>query len=178
MDRFKRIQARIEEVISKSKVPEDLPHAHNTLKWLCYLKPDPDLAMKVAAFGHDIERAIEERKVHRSDFTNFDQFKKAHAENSALIIGEILSEIGVSTDLIERVVELVRRHEFGGDGDSDLLMYADSISFFDVNVNYYLKRHSWEDTRRRALWSYQKLPEPLRDLVERLDHRVRILVKS
>ena len=41
----------------------------NQKKLICReLKPDADDALKIAALGHDIERAIEERKVRREDY--------------------------------------------------------------------------------------------------------------
>ena len=58
----------MEWIIKKSQVPEDPIHSKNTLEWLLKLKPDADDALKIAALGHDIERAIAERKVRREDF--------------------------------------------------------------------------------------------------------------
>ena len=63
MDDIDCLKNRIEEVIKKSLVPEDPFHSKNTLKWLLKLNPDADEALKIAALGQDIERAIEERKV-------------------------------------------------------------------------------------------------------------------
>jgi len=37
------------------------------------LEPGADEALKIAASGHDIERAIEERKVIRKDYISYDE---------------------------------------------------------------------------------------------------------
>ena len=63
IDGIKRVKKAIEAVVAESSVPEDPLHSKNTLSWLLKLKPDADEALQIAALGHDIERAIERRKV-------------------------------------------------------------------------------------------------------------------
>ena len=168
MDEFSRIRPRLEEIIKRSPVPEDYLHASNILKWLKTLKQDPDPGLNLAAFAHDIERAVPGRRVRKGDYPDFRSFKLAHAWNSARIIREILSEEGFNEDFIGRIHHLVANHEFGGDEESDLIMCADSLSFFDVNINLYLTRHSLEEVKERAQWSYQKLPPRLKKTVQDL----------
>ena len=74
----------------------------NTLEWLLKLKPDADEALQIAALAHDIERAIEKRKVKRKDYKDYDEFKNAHALNSANISVEITKKCNVSTELADR----------------------------------------------------------------------------
>jgi len=180
MDALECIKRRIEETVERSRVPEDPLHARNTLEWLLKLKSDADLALQIAALGHDIERAVEERKVRRENFSDYEEFKKAHALNSARILEEIMKECGVDEDLINDVVDLVKKHEWGGDERADLLMIADTLSFFEVNLPFYFQRNSVEETKRRFLWGYRKLPEEFKGVVkkfrykdERLDRLVR-----
>ncbi len=59
MDNFDDLKSEIEETIRNSAVPEDPVHSKNTLEWLLRLNPDADEALKIAALGHDIERAID-----------------------------------------------------------------------------------------------------------------------
>ena len=127
MDRLEQVARRIREVIAGSTVPEDPEHSRNTLGWLLQLDPTADAALRIAALGHDIDRAVEERKVRRADFADYDAFKAAHARNSADILGEILHECGVEDEALRQEVDrLVCRHEVGGDPRSDLLKDADS----------------------------------------------------
>ena len=67
MDKINLVKRKIEEVIKGSSVPEDPIHSKNTLEWLLKLKPDADESLKIAALGHDIERADEKQKVRRQD---------------------------------------------------------------------------------------------------------------
>ncbi len=150
--------------MSGSSVPEDPRHAENTLEWLLRLEPDADEALQIVALGHDIDRAVEARKVQRANFTDYDVFKAAHARNGAIILKEIMDEGGVPQDIAEEVCRLVCCHEVGGDPRSDLLKDADSISYFDVNLPLYYERNGWEETKRRCLWGYRRLSPRMKEV--------------
>ena len=154
---LKNIESEIEMIISKSKVPEDSIHSKNTREWVIKLKPEADMALQIAALGHDIERSIEERKIKRKNFTDYDEFKKVHSQNSATILHEILLKYDLNQDFIDKVVDLVLLHEFGGTPEANILKYADSISFFDVNLPFYFQRNSERETAFRMKWGYKKL---------------------
>jgi hypothetical protein len=171
MDDIDCVKKKIEEIIEKSSVPEDPLHSKNTLEWLLRLKPDADEALKIAALGHDIERAIEERKVRHEDFSNFDEFKKSHALNSARIMAEIMKAHTISKELADDIFFLIAHHETGGDEMAEVLKEADTISYFDVNLSHYYARHSVEETKRRVLWGYKKLSANLRDVVAKMSYR-------
>jgi len=175
------VKKKIESIIAKSSVPEDPIHSKNTLKWVLKLKPDADEALKIAALGHDIERAIKQRKVNRSDYKSYDEFKKAHALNSANILVEIIKEYNVSEELIDEVFFLVNNHETGNDKKADILKYADTISFFQVNLPLYFTRNSEEETRNRVSWGYKKLPKEIKKIVSEFKYEnmeLNLLVKK
>ena len=174
------LKKKIEDIIKKSSVPEDRPHSKNTLKWLLKLKPNADEALKIAALGHDIERAIEEQKVRRKDYMSYDEFKKAHALNSAKILEEIMKGCNVRKELVEDIFFLVSHHETGGGKRVDVLRDADSISFFHVNLPYYFVRNSVEETKKRCLWGYKKLSSNLKGVVAEFHYQnkeLELLVK-
>ena len=160
---------RIAEVIADSSVPEDPRHSRNTLEWLLRLDPDANAALQLAALGHDIDRAVSARKVQRADFDDYDEFKAAHARNGAEILVEILRESGVQEESLTReVYRLVCMHEVGGDACADLLVDADSISYFDVNLPLYHARNSRKETLRRCRWGYERLSPRARSIVAQL----------
>ena len=151
---------RIAEVIAQSTVPEDPRHSPNTRQWLLELDPNADDALQIAALGHDIDRAVAERKVQRAEFSDYDAFKAAHARNGAQILTELLEECGIDdAAFLGEVHRLVCCHEVGGDPRSELLVDADSLSYFDVNLPLYFARNSWEETQRRCVWGYRRLSE-------------------
>ncbi|RZN14859.1 MAG: DUF4202 family protein [Methanosarcinales archaeon] len=165
IDSIDCVKKKLEEIIDKSLVPEDPIHSKNTLEWLLKLEPNADDALKIAALGHDIERAIEEQKVIRKDYISYDDFKKAHALNSAKILKEIMVECNVGKELINDVFFLVSSHETGGNRRVDVLRDADTISFFHVNLPYYSVRNDAEETKVRCLWGYNKLSDNLKKVV-------------
>ena len=181
MDNIDCVKKKIEEIINNSLVPEDPIHSKNTLEWLLKLKPDADEALKIAALGHDIERAIEERKVRREDYTNYDEFKDAHASNSAKVLTEIMEACKIDKKLADDIFFLVCHHETGGSKRVDILRDADSISFFQVNLPDYFIRNGVEETKKRYLWGYRKLPDNLKRVVAEFDYQnkeLELLVKS
>lgn len=172
---------RIGSIIAGSPVPEDPIHSTNTLEWLLKLAPHAGEALRIAAIGHDIDRAVIGRRVNKADFSDFDGFKAAHARNSAEILKEILEECGVDRSVREEVCRLVCLHETGGDESSDLLKVADSLSFFEVNLTHYRARHNREATFRRCLWGYKRLSPESREVVKKFtyaDARLNVLIQE
>ena len=155
-------------MISGSEVPEDFPHANNTLQWLLKLDPSADQALQIAALAHDIDRAATGRKVRREDFPDYDAFKAAHARNGAALLLEILEGCGVDPNLTAEACRLVTAHEVGGDPRSDLLKDADSLSYFDTNLPLYFQREGLAETRRRTEWGYRRLSTAARPLARRM----------
>ncbi len=169
MDKINLLKQKIEEVIKGSSVPEDPVHSKNTLEWLLKLMPDASESLKIAALGHDIERAIEKRKVRRQDYKDYDAFKDAHALNSANNLAEIMRAYDIDKKMIDDVFFLVRHHETGGTDRVDILKDADSISYFDVNLPHYFVRNNLEETKRRCLWGYKRLSDRGKKIVAELN---------
>ena len=167
---FKNIETEIAAIISHSQVPEDSIHSKNTREWVLKLRPKADAALQIAALGHDIERSIEQRKIKRANFTDYNEFKKAHSQNSATILQEILLKYDVNQDLIDRVVHLVLFHEFGGTAEANILKDADSISFFDVNLPFYFQRNSERETAFRMKWGYKRLSQLAKSIVKKFSY--------
>jgi hypothetical protein len=170
MDNINYAKEKIRAVISGSQVPEDPRHADNTLEWLLRLESDASVALQLAALAHDIDRAIEEIKVRRTNFDDYNAFKAAHAQHGAELLRPILSACGVARDIADEACRLVTAHEVGGDPDADLLKDADSISYFDVNLPPYYQREGWAETKRRSLWGYRRLSARARKIVENIGY--------
>jgi len=177
MNNIARAKRNIRAVISGSNVPEDSRHSENTLEWLLKLDPEADQALQIAALAHDIDRAVEPRKVRRSDYIDYDTFKAAHACNGAKILREILDKCAVTRSIADEACRLVRLHEVGGDPRSDLLKDADSISFFEVNMPLYYQREGWEETKRRCIWGYQRLSACAKKVIKNLTYQDEVLTR-
>ncbi len=170
MDNIDYAKETIRAVISGSRVPEDPRHADNTLEWLLRLEPDAGEALQLAALAHDIDRAIEEGKVRREDFDDYDAFKATHTRHGAQLMRPILNSCSVARGIVDEACRLVEVHEVGGDPQADLLKDADSISYFDVNLPLYFQREGWAETKRRSLWGYRRLSARARRIVEDINY--------
>ncbi len=145
-------------IIKRSSVPEDPIHAKNTLYWLLKLSPKkPDPILKLAAFAHDIERAISEKRVKKDNFPDFETFKVAHAVNSAKILSCIMKKHNICKEAIKEIEFLVANHENGGSEKADLIKDADSLSFFDTNLIIYAQRNSLDDVINRCIWGFKRI---------------------
>lgn len=175
MNNIECAKRRIRAIIAGSSVPEDPRHTENTFGWLLRLDPGADQALQIAALAHDIDRAVETRKVHRSDHDDYDSFKSAHARNGAMILREILGKCAVAKYTTDEACRLVALHEVGGNPRSDLLKDADSISFFEVNMPLYYQREGWEETKRRCIWGYRRLSARMKEFAKKITYQDEVL---
>jgi len=141
-----------------------IKHFLRTAYWIKQLKPDADESLLVSAVAHDIERAFRQKDVlekkHSAGFTD-KEFLRPHEERGAKIIGKFLEKQGAKKELIERVKMLVSRHEEGGNEDQDLLKDADSVSFFENNVQLFLRDKvnevGKEKVKQKFDWMYNRI---------------------
>jgi len=168
----KAIENEIEEIISRSEVPEDYAHAKSVKEWVLKLRPDADWALLLAAFAHDIERALPQRKVVRSKFSSYNDFKNTHALNSAKIVQEILDKYPLSRKVKNKIISLIKNHELGQSKDSDLaiLKDADSLSFFKLNLLAYAERNDESEIISRMIWGYKRLSKRARQIVKEFNY--------
>ncbi len=118
---------------------EKQPHFERTIFWLLQLKPEADVAEQIAAYAHDIQRALagaaNQKRIENSDngFKDPDYLAE-HQNTGADVIRKFLTEQQASPELAEKVAHLISKHEIGGDSEQNLLKDADSISYFDCNA--------------------------------------------
>ena|ERR1700733_776874 len=163
---FERASAKVAEAISRSKTEEDPVHSLKTRDWLLRLKPDADETLQLAALGHDIERAMPDR-LRRDNFIDYDSFKSAHAKRAGEIMRQIIVESGYNEIEAARIARIIEKAELeSNDPESNLLMDADSISFFDYNIDFYLKRKGEEETKKKAEFMFDRASEKAKKLIQ------------
>jgi hypothetical protein len=113
----------------------------NTLEWLDKIAPNATPAMRLAALTHDMERAFDgpDKPVHENMGGDDSAYYEAHSRRSARIVGEFLRKQGADDELVAEVEKLIRAHEVGGWEEANLVQAADSLSFFDVNIDLFLE---------------------------------------
>jgi hypothetical protein len=110
-------------------------HLRRTLDWLLVLEPVAPDAAQLAALTHDMERHFPGGPTMDPATPPPDEeYRRAHAERSARIVGDWLREEGAEPALVEDVVRLILAHEVGGTPDEDIVQAADSLSFLEVNA--------------------------------------------
>lgn len=166
---IEKAYALVRTQLRLSDVPEDPGHAENTLEWLLHLHPEADDALRLAALAHDIERSRPDR-LRRQDFDDYDEFKAMHAAMGARMAAGIFREAGIDQEVKEEACRLIRLHESGGDERSDLLKDADSISFFDHNLQAYFHREGVTEALRRARWGFGRLSSRGRHYVAQIHY--------
>ena len=134
-DLYKKVEQFIRDSYTNIGKEIHIQHALRTVHWVEQLNPDCDIALRIAALGHDIEKAYRqddmEDKKQSVGYTDL-KFLRPHEERSAEIIRDYLSEQGADSGLISKVYRLISRHEEGGDEEQNFLRDADSVSFFEV----------------------------------------------
>lgn len=168
MDKVVLIKKEIEKLMLKSSVKEDPVHSKLVLKWVLKLKPDADVALQIAALGHDIDRCFKERKVKIENFESYDKFKEQHALMSAKILSELLEKFDFDKEVIDRVKYLVEYHETGRCSDTEILKEADSIAFSEYNLSFFRKTHTLEQTKDKIKFMYTRLSKKAKKIVSQI----------
>lgn len=154
------------DAFTKIDKSEQLKHFSRTVDWMKILSPEADEALLVAAISHDIERAFRQKDMSEKrglGWTNT-EFFRPHEERGAEIIANFLKEQGVDDKFIEKVKNLVARHEEGGDDDQNLLKDADSISFLENNIAFFFLPKSLEMGKEKIQqkfdWMFNRITSP------------------
>lgn len=152
---MKKFEEAVKTILEKQSDLDERKHSENTRDWLFKLTEKPSEEVQLAALGHDIDRSIAPRVIQEEN-ESYDNYKVRHSERSSQLIGIILSELNFEEQFVSRVMELVKYHEVGGDEEMNLLQDADSISYFDKNLEGYAARKTKEQTAAKVKWMYER----------------------
>ena len=174
MSRVDLVKKEIERILENSDCAnltdreKDSTHSKLVLKWVLKLKPGADEALQIAALGHDVDRAIEKRRVKKEDFKDYEKYKKEHAKESAKIVCEILEKHDLERDFIHKVKFLVENHEVGGSEEVEILKEADSLTFFTFDIYYYLKDRGNKKTKEKVRFMHKRLSKEAKELINQI----------
>ncbi len=134
------------------------------------IDPGASLAMILATLTHDMERAFPGPDSPRQDPSRGPDdpvYNQAHSGRSARIVSDFLREQHAPEELVTEVARLVRAHEIGGWPEADWVQAADSLSFLEVNVDFFLSRigasqDGWtlDTVRAKFDWMYNRIKVP------------------
>ncbi|MFH0856636.1 MAG: DUF4202 family protein [bacterium] len=168
MDKFALIKKEIKKIMLESPIKFDPMHSKITLDWVLRLKPNADEALQIAALAHDIDRPITgiTETFGLKNLSNLEEFKREHAKRSAKIIAEIMKKYAYSEAVIIKAAHLVEKHEEGGDEESNILMDADSIAYFDYNLPWYFEKNGKNKTQDKIKFMYNRLSVKGKNIVD------------
>ncbi len=168
MDKFNKIKEEIKNTIKNSKSPGDSEHSIICLKWLLKINPESTEEVQIAALAHDIDRAVDPRILWEEGKESYAEYKQRHAIRSSNLIVDIMKKYDYSEESINKVKEMVKNHEIGGDEETDQLRDADSITYFELNVPSYLEERGFEKTKNKIKFMYERASDKARSLIKEL----------
>ncbi len=153
---------KVKKWLAANSKPRHMAHFERTAYWVGQLKPGADEAMFIAALAHDAERVFRDKATkHAGAYIREPEYLHAHQEGGAKMAGEFLGRSGADEALIERVKMLISKHEEGGTQDQNVIMDADSISFFENNVDHFandlMKIYGKDKTVEKFKWMYSRM---------------------
>ena len=163
----KKLESSIAKEISNSDHPEDPRHSILAKKWVKKLDPKAPYHVQIAALAHDIDRARHSVK-WKENTEKYNAFKKRHEARSAKIACEILRKHKYSLSFRRKVSHIIRNHEFGGNYETNLVRDADSLSFFENNIKYMIKRHPDSYTIKKCKWMFNRVDPKAREFIIRM----------
>src|SRR3989338_4438881 len=92
----------------------ELNHALTCLRWLHHIEPSTDRELQIAALLHDCERFFASKKINKRNFSNYGDYKSAHALNSAKIASKLLNNLGFKPPFVSAVADLIKSFDVGG----------------------------------------------------------------
>ena len=120
------------------KYPYNRNHLLRALERLDDLAPDSSEAVRLATLTHDMERAFPGPDSPPMSALDDPEYNQLHCRRSARIVTAWLREQQAPEALIGDVERLILAHETGGWAEADLVQAADSLSFFDTNIDLFL----------------------------------------
>jgi len=145
-------------------------HAMHLLKaeeWPRRINPNATEVMLLATVTHDMERAFpgpDSPKQYPDLGPNDPIYNREHSERSARIVSDFLRTQHASEALVTEVANLIRVHEMGGWEEADWVQAADSLSFLEVNIDFFLDRidapnDNWnaKSVRAKFDWMYERI---------------------
>jgi len=134
-------------------------HFERTVYWMLQLDPSADEAMLIAAYAHDIARAFRKKdaiETYKNCELNDSGVIQRHQEKGARIITEFLEKKN-----FERIANMIRKHEVGGDPESDLTKDSDSVSYLEINACKNIEKLSKplgkEKIGRKITWMFKRI---------------------
>lgn len=152
---------KVVEYVDQSFQGKQKLHFERAVFWYEKFIPNFTEAHKISAYSHDIERAFRTDDVLVPDDYLDERFLRYHQEKGAKIMEEFLVQNGAENELIAKVVNLISKHEVGGDEEQNALMDADSVSFFETNAEMFVNKKApvegYHKVKAKLDWMFNRI---------------------
>ena len=148
------------EYVNDSFKGKNVKHFERTVYWIEQWLGNCTDAHRVAAYGHDIERAFRSGDMPRKGYLD-PEFLQEHQQKGSLLMKQFCLDQGESLEFSDHVAHLIEKHEEGGDYEQNMLRDADSVSFMETNVALFVEVKSGLD-------GYKKVKEKIDWMFERI----------
>lgn len=140
-------------------VRADYDHALDTWQWILRLDPNASFALQTAALFHDVERIFSESERRIEQYAaDYQAFKDEHARRGASFVHRLLRQLGIDSEVADRVRSLVSSHERPTDEEDLLLLNdADALSFFSLNSSGFIDYYGPEHTRKKVAYTLRRM---------------------
>lgn len=175
-----------EEIAEKNKdrhansllgIEGEKAHGYRVLSWVEKLEPEAPTELRIAGLFHDIDRIANPEHATGSKFDRTSQeyldHKKAHAKRSADVTKSALLGAGAEPSFADRVSFLISHHDDTEsevmacrDNDLDVLVAADSLSYFDSLAENTLKNFGEKQLRGKVQFMLSKMPVRFRKILK------------
>ena len=179
---YAKLLGEIATVISDSENQELIYHSLNTVQWsgillssdvriddynnglsnlkltVNSLKPS-DQNLEVAAFAHEIERAVK-NSLQPQDFQSYYLYKQASLIKSSEILADLGKKTGTSNEIIKKAVRIIEEAASEEDGDilSTTLKDADILSFFSLSLpRFFINKISDKLLQEICMYEFKRL---------------------
>ena len=179
------------KVGQKLTLEHEKRHAHDVLQWVEQLDSGATIETRIAALFHDVDRIVNPERARRSKYDRrspeYFEHKKAHAQRSADYIGPVLLAKGVPQRSVDKIEFLIIHHDDQekevlsyNDKELDLLVAADSLSFFESFAINLLEELGEEQVRGKIEFMLAKMPERFRSHLKKihLNHELLDRIKN
>ena len=159
--------------------PEQIRHFERTLHWVRELSTSASQRLEIAAYAHDIQRSQLNSVIQNMPAQSYfgflePAFLRYHQEEGALMMEKFLKKEGYDPEKIFEVRGLIRFHEYGGTPDGNLLMDADSISFFETQISNFTEKVTYVGVRKvreKLEWMFRRISLPERQKIAEENYR-------
>jgi hypothetical protein len=176
----------------QERLKREFIHAIDVLTWIKKLSPSSSsFELQASALLHDSERWTNEHMARGYDGDRtgpeYTLYKKQHARESVNFANKILTDKNIPEVSRKRIVFLIEHHDdtsdeiaYINDPELDLLVAADSFSYFTLIAPDMLNREGTERVRNKMRFMVEKMPRSLRQLLaeQHMKNELIELIKS